>query len=100
MEDNLKFLIQQRNKLVREANAILVLIQERSQLYGSVVQLMQLLGKEEVEINLNDGGKHMVVFEPLGQGDDPTAVKLVLKEIKPYTKEEYQAVGTGEENND
>jgi len=95
MDDNLKFLIQKYNRLVKEANGIQTLMKERSQLYGTVIKLMKLLGKEELVLDniIDEGEEHkMLLFTPQ---DDK--LKLSLLPMKPYTEEDYKAVGTGED---
>ena len=93
MDDNLKFLIQKYNRLVKEAKGIQILMQERSQLYGAVHQLMKMLGKEEIVIDFTDEDESkMLLFTPQ---DDK--LKLSLLPMKPYTEEDYKSVGTGED---
>jgi hypothetical protein len=65
MDDNLKFLIQKYNRLVKEAKGMQILMQERSQLYGVAIQLMKMLGKEEIVIDFNEEDEHkMLLFTP------------------------------------
>jgi hypothetical protein len=93
MDDNLKFLIQKYNRLVKEAKGMQILMQERSQLYGVAIQLMKMLGKEEIVIDFNEEDEHkMLLFTP-----QDGKLKLSLLPMKPYTEEDYKSVGTGED---